>query len=118
MSIGWYDRNSIGINRAKRGNIVKKVELTDPKAKGSMSLEEAIKNRDSCRRFKRGELNISHISQLLWAAYGIRCTDTIQGISLTVPSAGATYPMEIYLIEQRGVLIFKRKSRFRRDILW
>ena len=110
MSIGWYDKDSIGINRAKRGNIVKKVELTDPKTKGSMSLEEAIKNRDSCRRFKREELNISHISQLLWAAYGIRCTDTIQGISLTVPSAGTTYPMEIYLVEQRGVFRYLKES--------
>ena len=89
---------------------MKKVELTGPETRGSISFEEAIKNRNSCRRFKREELKINQISQLLWAAYGIRCTDTIQGISLTVPSAGATYPMEIYLIEKRGVFRYLRES--------
>ncbi len=89
---------------------MKKVRLTSPETDGCMSLEKVIKNRDSCRRFKREKLNIKHISQLMWAAYGIRCTDTIRGVLLTVPSAGATYPMEIYLVDHEGVFRYLRKS--------
>ena len=47
------------------------VKLPEPKLKGSMSLEEAIKKRRSERRLSSKELSIEYIGQLCWAAQGI-----------------------------------------------
>jgi len=59
-----------------------------------MSLEEALAQRRSIRSFKEGPLKLSELSQLLWAMQGI--TDP-RGLR-TAPSAGATYPLEIYVV--------------------
>lgn len=71
-----------------------KIKLPNPVIKGKSSVEEALFKRRSIRKFKKGNLNLNLISQLLWAAYGI--TDD-RGFK-TVPSAGATYPLKIYLV--------------------
>lgn len=57
-----------------------------------MSLEEALAHRQSVREFSADALTLSDISRLVWAAQGI----TAPG-HRTAPSAGATYPLEIYL---------------------
>ena len=56
--------------------------------------------RRSVRRFTPQALSIQQISQLCWAAQGI--TDTSRGLR-TCPSAGATYPLEIYIVTAEGV---------------
>lgn len=69
--------------------------LPQPKLKGNVSVEEAIKNRRCIRRFRNIELSEEQISQILWAAYGI----TDNGIYLkAVPSAGALYPCDIFAV--------------------
>jgi SagB-type dehydrogenase family enzyme len=78
------------------------IRLPKPLAKGSMSLEEAISKRRSVRSFSDKDLNLEHLSQLLWAAQGI--TGTKNGVDLrSAPSAGALYPMEIYLLTKDGL---------------
>lgn len=67
------------------------VDLPTPKA-GAMSLEESIRHRRSVRDFSDEALTLAEISALMWAAQGI----TAPG-HRTAPSAGATYPLEIYL---------------------
>ncbi len=71
------------------------VKLPTPSTKGTMSVEEAIYRRRSRRSYSQRALTLAELSQLLFAAYGI--TDSIRGFRAS-PSAGATYPMEIYVV--------------------
>jgi SagB-type dehydrogenase family enzyme len=57
-------------------------------------VEKALRERRSVREFKRQPLSIAEISQVLWAAQGI----TGSGGVRTAPSAGALYPLELYLV--------------------
>ena len=71
------------------------IYLPSPGQKGSISLEEAVARRRSVRDFAAEPLSLSELSQILWAAQGI--TDS-SWRSRTVPSAGATYPLEIFVV--------------------
>ncbi len=71
------------------------IRLPSPSLKGDMSLEEAIARRRSVREFSPEPITRLQLSQILWAAQGI----TEAGLSLrATPSAGATYPLEIYVV--------------------
>jgi len=74
------------------------ISLPEPKIKGEMSLEEAIKDRRSIRSFDEKDLNLEQISQLLWAAQGI----TDERGHRASPSAGALYPLELYIVKKDG----------------
>jgi len=67
------------------------LKLPNPNLKGEKSLEECIYERESVRSYKEKEIEIEKISQILWAAQGKK------GHKRTVPSAGATFPLEIYI---------------------
>jgi SagB-type dehydrogenase family enzyme len=71
------------------------VKLPEPKKKGEVSFEEVIKERRSERSFRDKPLALDQVSQLLWVAQGI--TDE-KGGKRTSPSAGATYPLAIYVV--------------------
>ncbi len=71
------------------------LQLPEPNTQGTVSVEEAIAQRRSRRQFKNQPLNREQISQLLWAAQGI--TDENKNFR-SAPSAGALYPLEIYLV--------------------
>lgn len=71
------------------------IYLPTPCQKGSVSLEEAIARRRSVRHFPSGTISQSQLSQILWAAQGV--SDTSSKLR-SVPSAGATYPLEIFVI--------------------
>lgn len=75
-------------------------KLPLPNYKGKVSLEETIFKRRSIRKFKPVQLSSQQISQLLWSAYGV--TDD-KNMFKTVPSAGATYPLEIYYLDSTGI---------------
>lgn len=92
------------------------IKLPSPKTIGRMSLEEAIVNRHSVRSFSKKELSLEDISQLLWVAYGQRDVDSVTGASKTVPSAGALYPMEIYLVSPNGVFHYFSSSHSLKEI--
>jgi SagB-type dehydrogenase family enzyme len=66
------------------------VRLPPPSTRGIVSVEEAISRRKSVRRYEKSALTLEQLGQLLWAAQGIT-----HGRFRTVPSAGATYPLEI-----------------------
>ncbi len=59
-----------------------------------MSLEEAIARRRSIRHFIPQPISQSQLSPILWSAQGV--TDT-RGRYRAVPSAGVTYPLEIFI---------------------
>ena len=71
------------------------IHLPSPSQKGIVSLEEAIARRRSVRDFTPEPLSRSQLSQILWSAQGI--SNTSSGYR-TVPSAGATYPLEIFVV--------------------
>jgi len=75
--------------------MIQEIKLPEPRTKGIMSVEEALARRRSHRRFKKEAITLEQLSQLLWAAQGI--TDRRRGFR-TAPSAGATYPLEIYVV--------------------
>jgi SagB-type dehydrogenase family enzyme len=74
--------------------------LPKPSGKGKMSLEEALAARRSIRRFRAGKLTRQQIAQLCWAAQGI--SEPRRGFR-TSPSAGALYPLELYVVTADGV---------------
>lgn len=71
------------------------IQLPPPEYKSSISIEEAILKRRSVREYKNEPLSLADVSQILWSAQGI--TDKPDELR-TAPSAGALYPLEIYLI--------------------
>jgi SagB-type dehydrogenase family enzyme len=70
------------------------IKLPTPSFSSSTSVEEALRKRRSTRDYTDKPLTIADISQILWAAQGI--TEENYGLR-TVPSAGALYPLELYI---------------------
>jgi len=70
-----------------------RIPLPAPKMSGTVSVEEAVANRRSVREYATTPLEISEISQLLWAAQGLTDPSGLR----TAPSAGALYPLEMYI---------------------
>jgi SagB-type dehydrogenase family enzyme len=70
------------------------IRLPEPKYNSKTSIEKALLERRSVRDYKGGSLTLSEVGQLLWAAQGI--TDR-RGFR-TAPSAGALYPLELYVV--------------------
>ena len=73
--------------------------LPAPSRVGSLSLEEALIQRRSIREFDSESLTLEELGQLLWAAQGI----THERGFRTAPSAGALYPLEIYVATEEAV---------------
>lgn len=72
------------------------IALPEPNYQG-IPLEEAIEKRRSVRNYSPEPLTLDQLSQLLFAAQGV--TGEAFGLYLrSVPSAGALYPFEIYLV--------------------
>ncbi len=76
------------------------VKLPAPVHKGKVTVEESLKQRRTVRHFASRPLELSQISQLLWSGQGVSDPRGLR----TAPSAGATYPLEVYLVVgERGV---------------
>jgi SagB-type dehydrogenase family enzyme len=76
------------------------IKLPPPRMDSGVSLEEALAQRRSVRSFTTEKLTLKEISQLCWAAQGITRQD--RGFR-TSPSAGALYPLELYLVTPDGL---------------
>ena len=75
--------------------------LPSPHTSGNMSLEEALASRRSRRSFNADSITAEELSQILWSAYGITKpanAPRLGGGLRTAPSAGATYPLNIYVL--------------------
>lgn len=68
-------------------------QLPEPRLTGPVSLEEVLAQRRSVREFEATELTEVEIAQLSWAAQG----HTSDAGLRTAPSAGALYPLELYV---------------------
>ncbi|MQY55622.1 MAG: SagB/ThcOx family dehydrogenase [Dehalococcoidia bacterium] len=70
------------------------VKLPELRYDSDVSLEQSLLQRRSIRTYTGEPLTLQEVSQLLWAAQGI--TDP-RGFR-TAPSAGALYPLEVYVV--------------------
>ncbi len=75
------------------------VPLPTPRSQGPLSLEETLARRRSVREFADTPLTLAELGQLLWAAQGL----THEAGLRTAPSAGALYPLEVYVVMREGV---------------
>ncbi len=75
------------------------IKLPNPSLDGKMSVEKAMAKKKSVRAFSAAVLNKFEISQMLWSANGNIPLDAISSATTKVlPSAGALYPIEIFLV--------------------
>jgi SagB-type dehydrogenase family enzyme len=66
----------------------------------SLSVESALENRRSVRSFGERPLAMSELSRIILSANGL--TQIRSGVARrTAPSAGALYPMELYIVVSR-----------------
>ncbi|MFO7957498.1 MAG: SagB/ThcOx family dehydrogenase [Candidatus Brocadiia bacterium] len=77
------------------------IPLPEPSLTGEVSVEQAISRRRSRREFTDKPLSLEQLGQVLWAAQGITGEG---GRKRAAPSAGATYPMFLYVaVGEEGV---------------
>lgn len=72
--------------------------LPPPELVGQMTLEHALRRRRSVREFDPRPLTDREISQLLWAAQGVTHAEG----GRAAPSAGALYPLELFVATASG----------------
>jgi SagB-type dehydrogenase family enzyme len=73
------------------------VKLPPPRKNSDVSIEEAIERRRSVREYTGEAIGLGDLSQILWAAQGITGVGGVRA----APSAGATYPLEVYAVVAR-----------------
>jgi len=90
------------------------LKLSQPRFRGAMSIEEAFKSRRTIRRFSSKEIDFSVISQLLWALQGTTYVENLHGnekiFHKAAPSAGRTYPLEVYVAFSEGVYRYEPRN--------
>jgi SagB-type dehydrogenase family enzyme len=92
----WAQRQSrtlAGMSRLMRQEDL--ISLPEPALDGEIALERVLSLRRSVRDFTDEALTMEQISQLLWAAQGVTSEDGKR----TAPSAWASYPLDIYVVE-------------------
>ncbi|HXZ92849.1 MAG TPA: SagB/ThcOx family dehydrogenase [Burkholderiales bacterium] len=70
------------------------VELPQARRDSGYALERALAARRSVREFRDAPLRLEELAQLVWAAQG----EVAGGPRRTAPSAGALYPLELFVV--------------------
>jgi SagB-type dehydrogenase family enzyme len=87
------------------------IKLPKPEHDGSVAVETALRYRRSGRDYSKRPLALSALAQLLWAAQGI----TKRSGERTAPSAGALFPLELYVaageVEDLPTGVYKYRPR-------
>lgn len=74
-----------------------------PRAQSRNALDRVLATRRSVREFRADPLDDRQLSQLLWAAQGITHPEGLR----TTPSAGALYPLELYVATVDGLFHYR-----------
>lgn len=84
------------------------IKLPAPRMDSDFSLEKAMQMRRSVREYSPEAIKLDELSQLLWACQGISGSVSFQNEGKTVtidlrtaPSAGALYPLEVFIVVSR-----------------
>ena len=70
------------------------IELPEPRYDSDVSIEQSLLQRRSIRSYTGESLTLPEVAQLLWAAQGVTDPTGFR----TAPSAGALYPLELYVV--------------------
>jgi SagB-type dehydrogenase family enzyme len=73
------------------------IDLPPAMKHGGIELNDALLKRRSHREFTGKQLTLKDLSQLVWSAQGITRARGLR----TAPSAGALYPLELYVVTNR-----------------
>ena len=92
-----------GMERLSQAGVKERVGLPKPRTTGEMAVEEAIQRRRSVREFSGEALGLAEVSQLLWSAQGVTSARGLRA----APSAGARYPLEVYLVCAEGLFQYE-----------
>ena len=94
--------SALGCGQSRPSSVRSEAEISlpNPSTSGGMSVAEAIAKRRSIRKFADEPLTPNEISQLVWAAQGI--TEPNRKYR-AAPSAGALYPLKLYLLTHEGI---------------
>jgi len=79
-------------------------KLPAPARRGRVPFEQALDSRRSVREFSDEPIGEAELSLLLWATQGI--TERREGLR-AAPSAGALYPLELYVATSDGLLHYE-----------
>lgn len=93
LAIKAWQENTLEIY-ATPGHSAEIVQLPEPRFDSGTSIEKALHSRRSVRDYRDEPLTLAEIAQLLWAAQGVTAPKGFR----TAPSAGALYPLELYLV--------------------
>lgn len=75
-------------------NAGESIDLPEPRLEGDVPVERALAARRSVREYSDVPLRLTDLAQLAWAAQGV----TGPAGYRTSPSAGALYPLELYVV--------------------
>ena len=82
--------------------IMEKIDLPSRSLSNKLSLNETLQKRVSCRNYDPRALFMQQLSNILWAAQGL--VSKQHDMRRTVPSAGATYPIELLVaVREDGI---------------
>lgn len=90
---------------------MKRLALPEPRLAGKVTVEGALRERRSVRRFASEALTLDEIAQLLWSVQGVTGT----GGERTTPSAGGLYPLQMYVAAARVEGLEEGVYRYRVD---
>jgi SagB-type dehydrogenase family enzyme len=75
-------------------NVAESIDLPEPQLAGDVPVERALAARRSVREYRDVPLRLADLAQLAWSAQGV----THPAGYRTAPSAGALYPLELYVV--------------------
>jgi len=79
------------------------IHLLQPDTMEGKPLMYALQHRKSDREFQQKNLSLKHLSEILWAAYGVNRPNGKR----TVPSAMALYPLQVYAVLSNGIYFYE-----------
>lgn len=80
----------------ERKNLEEIIKLPEPKTTEGPPIWECFRKRRSIRDYKNKPVKLEELSQILWGSYGVTAKEWGYYLK-TAPSAGALYPIEIYV---------------------
>ncbi len=91
------------------------IKLPEPETIGGIPIWDCLRKRRSARDYKTQPVSLKELSQILWGSYGVTAKEWGYYLK-TAPSAGALYPIEIYVASfnveglKKGIYHFNPKD--------
>lgn len=85
------------------------IHLPQPDKEGGGGLHKILNDRRSIRSYVDGEITKEELSQILWSGDGISYEERA---FRTAPSAGALYPIDIFVFNEEGVFRYEPQDHY------